>query len=211
MNPLARPPLHPFSGIDVEDRPVPPRPSALSRLRTEVEESLANMDPLRMVWDTGRFFPDFTFARARARFLAILGCDISPGTAVLGHITLVGPPRSAQNLRIGPGCLIAPGVTLCLDASITLGRNVSLGPRATLYTATHALGGQSRRMHLHTAARPIVVDDGAWIGLGALILGGVHVGRGAVVAAGAVVGSDVPDNALVSGNPATIVEQLPSG
>jgi tetrahydrodipicolinate N-acetyltransferase len=37
----------------------------------------------------------------------------------------------------------------------------------------------------------------------------VRLGRGCVVAAGAVVTTDVPPNALVAGNPATIVEQLP--
>jgi maltose O-acetyltransferase len=111
-------------------------------------------------------------------------------------------------LKVGPGCLIGPDVILCLDAPITLGENVSVGPRALLYTATHPLGVASRRMQFYTMARPIVVGDGAWIGLGAMVLPGVRIGRGAVVAAGAVVSEDVPENALVAGNPATVVQVL---
>lgn len=53
----------------------------------------------------------------------------------------------------------------------------------------------------------IVVEDGAWIAHGALILSGVHIGRGAVVAAGAVVTKDVPPYWIVAGNPAVPVRQ----
>lgn len=53
----------------------------------------------------------------------------------------------------------------------------------------------------------IVVEDGAWIGHGALILSGVTVGRGAVVAAGAVVARDVAPYWIVAGNPAAPVRQ----
>lgn len=55
----------------------------------------------------------------------------------------------------------------------------------------------------------IIVDDRAWVGFGALILSGVHIGRGSVVAAGAVVNEKVPVDVLVAGNPAEIVEDLP--
>jgi acetyltransferase-like isoleucine patch superfamily enzyme len=211
MNPLARPPLDysPDSPVLEDDLP-PSQQGTLGRFLSEVSHALSNTDVRRLLWEGSRILPNFTFARTRARLLTKVGCDIRPGTAVFGHVKLVGPRRAAENLKIGTGCVIAPGVTLCLDAPITLGKNVSLGPGVTLYTATHPLGLESRRMAFNTAARAIVVEDGAWIGLGALILAGVRVGRGAVVAAGSVVNSDVPDNALVSGNPATIVEELPS-
>jgi acetyltransferase-like isoleucine patch superfamily enzyme len=58
-------------------------------------------------------------------------------------------------------------------------------------------------------ARPVVVEDGAWIGMAALILPGVRIGAGAVVSAGAVVTSDVPPDTLVAGNPAAVVRSLP--
>jgi acetyltransferase-like isoleucine patch superfamily enzyme len=66
-------------------------------------------------------------------------------------------------------------------------------------------------MRPELVARPIVIDDGVWIGMHSLILPGVTVGSGSVVSAGSVVVESVPPNTLVSGNPATVVGQLPFG
>jgi len=52
---------------------------------------------------------------------------------------------------------------------------------------------------------PVTIDDQVWIGFGACILKGVHIGRGAVIAAQSVVTRDVPPGAIVAGNPARIV------
>ncbi len=51
----------------------------------------------------------------------------------------------------------------------------------------------------------IIVDDDVWIGYGATILSGVHIGQGAVIAAGAVVSKDVPPYAIVGGVPAKVI------
>lgn len=52
----------------------------------------------------------------------------------------------------------------------------------------------------------IVIDDDVWIGYGATILSGVHIGQGAVIAAGAVVSKDVPPYAIVGGVPAKVIK-----
>lgn len=52
----------------------------------------------------------------------------------------------------------------------------------------------------------ITIDDDVWIGYGATILSGVHIGQGAVVAAGAVVTSDIPPYAIVGGVPAKVIK-----
>lgn len=52
----------------------------------------------------------------------------------------------------------------------------------------------------------IIVEDDVWIGYGATILSGVHIGQGAVVAAGAVVAKDVPPYAVVGGVPAKVIK-----
>lgn len=45
-----------------------------------------------------------------------------------------------------------------------------------------------------------------WVGAGSIILTGVTIGNGAIVAAGSVVTKDVPDFAIVAGNPAKVVK-----
>lgn len=52
----------------------------------------------------------------------------------------------------------------------------------------------------------IIIDDDVWIGFGATIMSGVHIGQGAVVAAGAVVTKDIPPYAIVGGVPAKIIK-----
>lgn len=51
----------------------------------------------------------------------------------------------------------------------------------------------------------VTIGDDCWIGFGAIILSGLHIGRGSVVGAGAVVTKDVPPYGIVVGNPAKLV------
>jgi maltose O-acetyltransferase len=52
----------------------------------------------------------------------------------------------------------------------------------------------------------IVVEDDVWIGLGTIILAPSRIGRGSIIAAGSVVVKDVPNYAIVGGNPSSIIK-----
>ena len=52
----------------------------------------------------------------------------------------------------------------------------------------------------------IFIGDNCYIGTGATILGPIHIGNNVIIAAGAVVVKDVPDNAVIAGNPAKIIK-----
>ncbi len=56
--------------------------------------------------------------------------------------------------------------------------------------------------------KPVIVKQGAWIGAGATILPGVTVGKYAIVGAASVVTHDVPNYAVVVGNPAKVIKTL---
>ena len=57
-------------------------------------------------------------------------------------------------------------------------------------------------------AKEVVIEDGVFIGVHAIILPGVTIGEGAMVGAGAVVTKDVPPRTMVAGNPARVIRQL---
>ena len=92
--------------------------------------------------------------------------------------------------------------------NIRIGDGTLIGHRVTLATINHGLPPDRRHVH-HIA--PIVIGRDVWIGSGAILLPGVHVGDGAVVAAGAVVRADVPARTIVAGVPARIINQVDQG
>ena len=52
----------------------------------------------------------------------------------------------------------------------------------------------------------IIVEDDVWIGMNAMILSGVKIGKGAVIGAGSVVSKDIPPYAIAVGNPCKVVK-----
>jgi UDP-2-acetamido-3-amino-2,3-dideoxy-glucuronate N-acetyltransferase len=84
---------------------------------------------------------------------------------------------------------------------VTLGEDVFVGPGATFTNTRHPRAGFVRAPHWDRT----VVEDGATIGAGAVLVAPVRIGRYAVVGAGAVVVRDVAAHAIVVGNPARIV------
>jgi acetyltransferase-like isoleucine patch superfamily enzyme len=157
--------------------------------------------------------PDFSSGAVRGRLYRMVGLDVAPSAFIMGNLELLAGSRDSfyDKLHVGADTVIGNHVTINLDAPVVIGSNVSLSPFVRIYTSTHQLGpGSSRRMP-GVLARPVVVEDGCWIGLGAMILPGVTIGHGSVVAAGAVVMQEIPPDSYVEGNPAQVVRQLPWG
>jgi acetyltransferase-like isoleucine patch superfamily enzyme len=61
--------------------------------------------------------------------------------------------------------------------------------------------------HLHEQ-KPVVIQDGAWIGAHVMILKGVEIGEGAIIGAGSVVRRSVPAWTVVAGNPAEVIREI---
>ncbi|WP_225334644.1 sugar O-acetyltransferase [Halomicrobium urmianum] len=98
-----------------------------------------------------------------------------------------------------------------LDACpVEVGSNVLIAPGVHIYTSTHPLPAEGRRLDedYEEYARPVTIGDDVWIGGQATINPGVTIGDRAVVASGAVVTDDVPADALVRGNPAEVVREI---
>lgn len=114
-------------------------------------------------------------------------------------------------IRIGARSLIGEACILRGQGGITIGDDVFLAPLVQMLAVNHVYHDTSRPISLQgITCQGIIVEDGAWIGGGAIILDGVRIGKNAVVGAGAVVTRDVPDYCVAVGNPARIVRDLRS-
>ena len=135
------------------------------------------------------------------------GCEIGKGTKIW-HFSHIMP-----NCKLGEGCNIGQNVVVSPD--VTLGKNVKVQNNVSIYTGvvceddvflgpsmvfTNVINPRSavnrRDSYLKT-----VVKKGASIGANATIVCGHDIGEYAFIGAGAVVTKDIPNFALVVGNP----------
>lgn len=123
-------------------------------------------------------------------------------THILPGVTIGENCNIGQNVVIGPDVTIGRGCKIQNNVSIykgvTLEDFVFCGP-SMVFTNVFNPRAEISRMH---EARPTLVRKGATIGANATIICGITIGQYAFVAAGAVVTKDVPDYALMIGNPA---------
>jgi UDP-2-acetamido-3-amino-2,3-dideoxy-glucuronate N-acetyltransferase len=136
------------------------------------------------------------------------GCEIGEGTTIW-HFTHIMPNcRIGAHCNIGQNCVISPDVIL--------GNNVKVQNNVSIYTGviceddvflgpsmvfTNVINPRSAIVRKSQYARTLV-KKGASIGANATIVCGNDIGRFAFIGAGAVVTKEVPDYALVVGNPA---------
>jgi acetyltransferase-like isoleucine patch superfamily enzyme len=120
------------------------------------------------------------------------------------HAILKGYYRN--EMRIGDETWIGQQCFFHAAGGLTIGARVGVAPAVKILTSHHAEAGRETAVidsPVETA--PVVIEDDADIGVGAVLLPGVTVGRGAVVGAGAVVTEDVPPYAVVVGVPARVL------
>lgn len=132
---------------------------------------------------------------------------IGEGTRIwhFSHISKgaqVGPRCSiGQNVYIAPGGVVGAGVKIQNNVSVydgvTLEDSVFCGP-SVVFTNVFNPRSHISRKHEY---RPTLIRQGATLGANATILCGLTIGRYAFIGAAAVVTRDVPDFALITGNP----------
>ncbi len=131
-----------------------------------------------------------------------------------------------SHMKIGDRVLINEGTSFYCTKGITIGNDVMISLGCTITDSNmHSIVSSDRlketkrareEIENHTMGQnvdktviksnEIVIKDKAWIGFNCIIMKGVTIGEGAVVGAGSVVTKDVPDYAVVGGNPAKILK-----
>lgn len=135
------------------------------------------------------------------------GAEIGEGTKIWHFSHVMNGARIGRRCNFGQNCHVADGVVMgdnvkvqnnvSIYSGTLIENDVFLGPSCVLTNVTNPRAEVNR----HALYEKTVIRKGATIGANATIVCGVTIGRYAFIGAGAVVARDVPDYALVVGNP----------
>ena len=113
--------------------------------------------------------------------------------------------KFSHNITLGNNSGI--GNKSFLQGTISIGDNVMMADEVKIFTINHTTSRIDVPMCEQGTQeeRPVTIGSDVWIGSNVIILPGVKVGNGVIIGAGAVVRKDIPDYAVVIGNPAEII------
>lgn len=120
------------------------------------------------------------------------------------------------NIFLGDNVVINMNCTFIDNHRIEIGSNVLIAPNVQIYTGTHSTRLSERLVAeeidgeglCRTIAHPIKIEDGVWIGGGAILLPGVTIGRNSIIGAGSVVTLSIPPDCIAVGNPCRVIRKL---
>jgi len=110
-----------------------------------------------------------------------------------------------NKFKIGNNVFISAGCNIYGAGGLVIEDNVGIGPGVIILGSSHRLDELKPINQSELVYKPIRIKEGADIGAGAIIMGGVTIGRGTQVGAGAVVTKSVEDNLIVAGVPARLL------
>lgn len=122
----------------------------------------------------------------------------------IGRYTTIRPSsyygvgNIGYGLTMGDNSSIGPFGFIGCSGKITIGKNVMIGPRVSLFAENHNFGDTSTDIKSQGVNnKGITIEDDCWIGSGVIILDGVTIGHGSVIGAGTLVLKDIPPKAIV--------------
>lgn len=116
-----------------------------------------------------------TPSAVRVRILRSLGARVGEGVVLRRRVDFYGPA-----LTLGDRVFINVGTQIQNYAPVTIGADVQIGPRVTILTVDHEIGGPTRRA-VGLVDKSVTIGAGSWIAAGATILPGVTVGGCAIL------------------------------
>jgi maltose O-acetyltransferase len=127
-----------------------------------------------------------------------------------GDSVWIQPPFFADygvNIRLGQRVFFNFNCVILDVCEVRIGDFTKFGPGVQIVTPLHPMDAAERRGR--EFGSPIEIGADVWIGAGALILPGVHIGSRTVIGAGSVVTRDIPSDVLAVGNPCRVVRSIP--
>jgi maltose O-acetyltransferase len=113
-----------------------------------------------------------------------------------------------SNIELGQRVFFNFNCVVLDVCKVRIGDYTLFGPAVQIYTPLHPLEAELRRRQEY--GKPVEIGADVWVGGGAIILPGVHIGDRAVIGAGSVVTRDVPADTFAAGNPCRVIRRIGS-
>lgn len=110
-----------------------------------------------------------------------------------------------SNIELGERVFFNFNCVVLDVCKVSIGDFTLFGPAAQIYTPLHPLNAALRRKEEY--GKPVTIGSDVWVGGGAIILPGVHIGSRTVIGAGSIVTRDVPDGVFAAGNPCRVIRE----
>lgn len=112
------------------------------------------------------------------------------------------------NIEVGENFYANYNLVVLDCAKVIIGDNVFIAPNVGIYTATHPILPEQRRLPGLEYAEQITIGNNVWICGGVQICPGVTIGDNTVIGAGSVVTKDIPANVVAAGNPCKKIREI---
>lgn len=109
-----------------------------------------------------------------------------------------------ENVIVGENVSFGGNVFIYDTAKVTIGNNTMIGYGTIIHTSTHDYNNHP--IWYERIDQPVEIGEHVWIGAGVIVLSGVKIGNYSVIGAGSVISKNVPEGAVVVGNPARIIK-----
>ena len=127
--------------------------------------------------------------------LRLAGAEVGNNVRLSSTVRIIGTSK----LKIGDNTWIGHETMIICSDSVIIGANVNIAPRCYIGTGTHIIDTTGYSIAGKGVTAPIVIEDGAWLCVGAIIIPGSVIGKQSIVAAGSVVKGGVKPRELVGG------------
>lgn len=138
----------------------------------------------------------------RCLYWSEMGVEIGYKVKFSSNIRIIGP----KNLIIGNKTKITNRTVLDATGGLQIGDDVLIGFETIILTSQHKFADCEKPINQQgMEEKTVKIGKDVWIGARTIILPGIQIGDHAIIGAGSIVTTNVPDWAIVAGNPAKLI------
>lgn len=136
----------------------------------------------------------------------IQGITLEGGVALDEGVVLEAcGDASGEKLIIRKGTYINRHTIVNAHRQVDIGPGCMIGPFCYITDGNHGMDRGTPVQNQVMDIKPVIIEEGVWLGAHVTVLPGIRLGKGCVIGAGAVVNSDIPADAIAAGVPTRII------